>query len=194
MSTTRRSFLNQAAATLGALSISGLTPEIFAQAHEHAKAAPRNFDGQPFRFFTPSQAADYEAFASQIFPTDETPGAKEANVVRFVDYALSEIEPQNKADFAKALDALTLQAEKTDPSAKSFAALPPARQVEVMKSFDKTESFGLLKFYTVAGFFGDPSDGGNKDQIGWKLIGFKDDFYYAAPFGYYDEQLMKEKA
>jgi hypothetical protein len=193
LSTTRRSFLTHVAATLGVLSISGLTPEIFAQAHEHAKAVPRNFDGQPFRFFTPAQAADYEAFASQIFPTDDTPGAKEANVVRFVDYALSEIEPQNKTDFTKALDVLTVQVKKTDASAKSFAALTLARQVEVMKAVEKTDSFGLLKFYTAVGFFGDPSDGGNKDQIGWKLIGFKDDFYYAAPFGYYDEQLMKEK-
>ncbi len=70
---------------------------------------------KPFRFFTPQQAADYEAFASQIFPTDDTPGAKEANVVRFVDFALSEIEPQNKQDFANALKALNEQAKKTPP-------------------------------------------------------------------------------
>src|SRR5215471_4026520 len=102
----RRSFLTQAAASLGVIYLGGLTPEIFAQAHQHAKAAPLNLDGQPFRFFTKQQAADYEAFASQIFPTDDTPGAKEANVVHFVDFALSEIEPQNKADFTKALSAL----------------------------------------------------------------------------------------
>ena len=75
---------------------------------------------KPFRFFTPQQAADYEAFASQIIPTDETPGAKEANVVRFVDFALSEIEPQNKQDFAKALEALNAQAKKTAPEAAVF--------------------------------------------------------------------------
>ena len=123
MDNTRRTFLGQAAASLGLLYLSGLTPEILAQAHEHAKTAPLNLDGQPFRFFTPQQAADYEAFASQIIPTDETPGAKEANVVRFVDFALSEIEPQNKQDFAKALDALNAQAKKTAPQAVSFAAL-----------------------------------------------------------------------
>ena len=33
-----------------------------------------------------------------------------------------------------------------------------------------------------------PSDGGNKDEIGWKLIGFEDQSYYAPPFGYYDAQ------
>jgi hypothetical protein len=173
--------------------MSGVTSKLLAQAHEHAKAAPLNLDGQPFRFFTPQQAADYEAFAVQIFPTDDTPGAKEANVVRFVDFALSEIEPQNKEDFTKALHALNDQAKKANPQAASFAALAPASQIDVMKAMEKSDDFGILRAYTLVGFFSDPSDGGNKDQIGWKLIGFKDDFYYAPPFGYYDEQLMKEQ-
>src|SRR5271169_5785402 len=163
--------------------LSGLTPEVLAQAHEHAKTAPRNLDGQAFRFFTPQQAADYEAFASQIIPTDDSPGAKEANVVRFVDFALSEIEPQNKQDFSKALQALNAQAKKTAPQAASLAALTPAQQVEAMKAIEKTGEFGMLRGYVLVGFFGDPSDGGNKDQIGWKLIGFEDHFYYAPPFG-----------
>jgi gluconate 2-dehydrogenase gamma chain len=191
---TRRTFLGQAAASLGLLYLGGLTPEVLAQAHQHAKSAPLNLDGQPFRFFTPKQAADYEAFASQIIPTDETPGAKEANVVRFVDFALSEIEPENKQDFTKALDALNVQAKKTAPQAASFAALTSAQQVEAIKAIEKSGDFGMLRAYVLVGFFGDPSDGGNKDQIGWKLIGFEDHFYYAPPFGYYDAQAMKEKA
>lgn len=194
MDNTRRAFLTQATASLGVLYLYGLTPEVLAQAHEHAKATPRDLGGQPFKFFTTRQAADYEAFAEQIFPTDDTPGAKEANVVRFVDFALSEIEPQNKKDFAKALTALNDQAKKADPNAASFAALTPAQQVEAMKAIEKTDGFGMMKFYAAAGFLGDPADGGNKDEIGWKLIGFKSDFYYAPPFGYYDAQAAKEKA
>jgi gluconate 2-dehydrogenase gamma chain len=191
---TRRTFLAQAAASLGLLYLTGLTPEVIAQAHQHAKTAPRNLDGQPFHFFTAQQAEDYEAFASQIFPTDDTPGAKEANVVRFVDFALSEIEPQNKQDFANALKALNEQAKKTAPQAASFAALNSSQQVEAMKAIEKTDGFGTLKYYTLVGFFGDPADGGNKDEIGWKLIGFEDKYYYAPPFGYYDAQAAKEKA
>lgn len=194
MDNTRRTFLAQAAASLGLLYLSGLTPEVLAQAHQHAKTAPRNLDGQPFRFFTAQQAADYEAFASQIIPTDETPGAKEANVVRFVDFALSEIEPQNKQDFANALKALDEQAKKTAPQTASFAALTSEQQVETMKAIEKSNDFGTLKYYTLVGFLGDPADGGNKDEIGWKLIGFEDKYYYAPPFGYYDAQAAKEKA
>ena len=194
MESSRRTFLAQAAASLGAFYLVGLTPEVLAQSHEHAKVAPRNLDGQPFRFFTPQQAADYAAFSEQIIPTDDTPGAKEANVVRFVDFALSEIEPQNKQDFAKALVALNAQAKKTAPQAASFSGLSSAQQIEAMKAIEQSDDFGMLKNYTLVGFFGDPSDGANKDEVGWKLIGFEDKFYYAPPFGYYDEQLMKEKA
>ncbi|MGH2547971.1 MAG: gluconate 2-dehydrogenase subunit 3 family protein, partial [Thermomicrobiales bacterium] len=32
--------------------------------------------------------------------------------------------------------------------------------------------FGLLLSYTQAGFFSDPVHGGNRDMVGWKLIGF----------------------
>ena len=194
MDNSRRTFLATTAASLGMMYLGGLTPEILAQAHQHAKTAPLNLDGQPFKFFTPQQASDYEAFASQIFPTDDTPGAKEANVVHFVDFALTEIEPQYKQDFAKALVALNDAAKKVNPQAASFAALTSAQQIEAMKAIEKTGDFGMMRYYTIVGFFGDPADGGNKDKVGWKLINFPVDFYYAPPFGWYDAQAMKEKA
>ena len=36
--------------------------------------------------------------------------------------------------------------------------------------------------------------GGNKDKVGWKLIGFQDDFLYKPPFGYYDAHYDEGKA
>jgi gluconate 2-dehydrogenase gamma chain len=32
--------------------------------------------------------------------------------------------------------------------------------------------FNLLRSHTIAGFFADPVHGGNRDMVGWKLIGF----------------------
>jgi gluconate 2-dehydrogenase gamma chain len=185
-STTRRAFLAQAAASLGVAYLGSLTPGLIAQAHQHAKAMASNAETRDFRFFTPQQAADYEAFASQIIPSDETPGAKEANVVHFSDFALSEIEPQNKKAFIAALDALSVQTKKTVPNARTFAGLTASQQSEVMTAIEKTPEFGILRTYSVIGFLVDPIDGGNKNGIGWKLIGFEDKFYYQAPFGYYD--------
>jgi gluconate 2-dehydrogenase gamma chain len=35
-----------------------------------------------------------------------------------------------------------------------------------------TAFFNLLRAHTIAGFFADPVHGGNRDMVGWKLIGF----------------------
>lgn len=192
--TSRRTFLTQAAASVGMLYVGTLTPELIAQAHQHAKTASAATEEKPLRFFTQQQAADYEAFASQIIPTDDTPGAKEANVLHFADYALSEIEPQNKKDFAAALTALTAQTKKMFPGAATFAAMTHAQQVEVMTTMEKSPEFGILRAYAVIGFLCDPADRGNKNGVGWQLIGFEDKFYYQPPFGYYDAHADEVKS
>jgi hypothetical protein len=40
--------------------------------------------------------------------------------------------------------------------------------------------------HTLYGFLGNSSYGGNRDNVGWKLIGFEDRMAYQPPFGYYD--------
>ena len=65
---------------------------------------------------------------------------------------------------------------------KPFDQLQPDRQDEVLKALEKGEVelpslssklfFDLLWRNTEEGFFADPIYGGNRDKIGWKLIGF----------------------
>ena len=65
---------------------------------------------------------------------------------------------------------------------KPFAFLTPERQDEVLHGLEdgaiELESlsarlfFRLLLRNTQEGFFADPLYGGNKDKVGWKLIGF----------------------
>jgi len=183
---TRRLFLGQAGVSLGLLWLGSLTPDLLAQAHQHAQQAGGQSASKTYRFFTPQQAADFDAFAAQIIPTDDTPGAREANVVHFTDYVLSGVDSDQQSDVTKALQALHDQAAKTVPGAASFTALTSAQQIEAMQAMEKTPEFGTLRGFVLAGFFSDPSMGGNKDKAGWKLIGFQDDFYYKPPFGYYD--------
>jgi len=190
---TRRLFLGQAGASLGLLWLGSLTPDLLAQAHNHAQAAAQS-GRKTYRFFTPQQAADFDAFSAQIIPTDETPGAREANVVHFADYVLSGIDKDQQSDVTKALDALHEQATKTVPGAVSFAALTSAQQIEAMKAMEKTDAFGTLRGFVLTGFFSDPSMGGNQDKVGWKLIGFEDQFLYKPPFGYYDAHYDEGKA
>ena len=55
----------------------------------HARqAAAQSTGAYKFEFFTPEEAAEVEAIAARIIPTDETPGAREAGVIYFIDRAL----------------------------------------------------------------------------------------------------------
>ena len=45
--------------------------------------------------------------------------------------------------------------------------------------------------HTVTGFLATPNWGGNRGQVGWKLIGFEDAGAYQPPFGYYDREAGK---
>jgi len=189
---TRRLFLGQAGASVGLLFLSSLTPDLLAKAHAHAQSA--HAGGTKYRFFTAQQAAEFDAFSAQIIPTDDTPGAREANVVHFTDYVLSTIDRDQQAPVNDAFKAMREQVAKTVPGATSFAAITPAQQIAVMKAMETTPAFGIFRGFTLAGFFGDPSLGGNKDQVGWKLIGFPDDFLYKPPFGYYDAHYDEGKS
>jgi|ERR1043166_8152723 gluconate 2-dehydrogenase gamma chain len=65
---------------------------------------------------------------------------------------------------------------------KIFSFLTPEQQDEVLRGLEggKIELdsvparlfFGLLLRNTMEGFFADPMYGGNRDKIGWRLIGF----------------------
>src|SRR5213595_4083795 len=64
----------------------------------------------------------------------------------------------------------------------SFSALTAAQQDEVLRGLDggKIELegvrsqffFNMLLANTLEGFFADPIYGGNRDKVGWKLVGF----------------------
>jgi hypothetical protein len=43
-----------------------------------------------------------------------------------------------------------------------------------------------VRFLTILGLLALPRYGGNRDEIGWKLIGFNDAHAFNPPFGYYD--------
>lgn len=191
---TRRIFLAEAGATLGTLYLGALTPELLAQAHAHAKSIPpASGAAGPLRFFSPEEAADFDAFSAQIIPTDDTPGAREANVVPCVDYLLSAFAQEQQTPFRDGLKALREQAAKSVPGTKSFAALSPAQQIELMKSMEKTPAFSILRAGTMLAFYGDPELRGNKNEVGWKLIDFDSKFLWQPPFGYYDARANEEE-
>lgn len=183
----RRMFLIKSLTGVSAAWLALRLPEIVA-AQEHAHHAAQSSEPTRFEFFTPEQAAEVEAVAAQIIPTDDSPGAREAKVIYFIDRALTTFDKDKQPLYVKGLKELQSKQRKAVKSAAKFSQLSSEQQIKVLKAFEKNEFFELVRSHTIMGFLTDPSYGGNHDKVGWKLIGFKDDFYFRAPFGYYDRE------
>lgn len=184
-SSSRRSFLVGAGGTLAAAWLATDVAKLLA-AGEYAAAAGRRNPLPPFEYLKPDEAADLEAAASQIIPSDDTPGAKEARVVYFIDKALATWQKDQRDTFRKGIGELRKRARRHGTA--TFAALDHAQQQTVMAALD-TENhpfFFALRAATIVGMFANPEYGGNFDKSGWKLLGFVDRFSWAPPFGWYD--------
>ncbi len=181
--TSRRRFLAQSLKGLGSAWLAANWSEILA-AHEHARHAAAATTPAKFEFFTPEQAADIEAMAAQIIPADETPGAREAGVIYFIDRALATFDPDKRDVYRRGIENLGQQCSRA--FGKRFSELGPAQQVDLLKSIEKSDFFDAVRVHTITGFFAGEEYGGNRDQAGWKLIGFEDEHSFEPPFGYYD--------
>jgi len=79
-------------------------------------------------------------------------------------------------------DGLTLiESQSQTIFGKSFAELTPAQQTQVLNSAPLRSFVNLLRAHTVEGMFSAPEYGGNRDGIGWSLIGYGGD---SQPLGY----------
>ena len=177
----RRNFLIGSMTGVSAAWLAANWPAAVAAA-EQARA------GGQFAFFTPSQAADIDAMAAQIFPTDDTPGAREAQVIYFIDLGLESFARDKQGVYTQGLSDLAAKTKEMFPGSASFAALSSAQQIQLLTAIEKTVFFKTVRDHTIMGMFASPQHGGNYNKVGWKLIGFDDALNYQQPFGYYDGQ------
>jgi gluconate 2-dehydrogenase gamma chain len=183
----RRSFLAGSAAGLGSAWIAANWSAIL-EAQEHAKRAATSGSAAKLEFFSPEQAAEVESVAAQIIPTDDTPGAREAGAVYFIDRALTTFDRERQAVYTQGLGELQAKTRELFPNATKFSGLSAAQQIQALKAIEKTPFFAQIRTHTITGFLANPEYGGNRDEIGWKLIGFEGKFHYQPPFGYYDAE------
>ena len=52
-------------------------------------------------------------------------------------------------------------------------------------------SFNQLRGATIVGTFCAPSRGGNRNKVGYKILGFDDSYSFTPPFGYYDAEAAR---
>jgi len=185
MTLSRRSLLQAVAAAMaGAALPFGWTEIVEAATHVHA--ATQAGADRKMSFLSAGEAADVEAIAAQIIPTDDSPGAREAGAVHFIDRALATFLSQLAVDYRAQLASFQAAFRQRHPSAASFASLDSDRQIEYLQEVDGTPFFATTRLLTLLGMFTLPAYGGNRDGVGWKLLGFEDAHVFRPPFGYYD--------
>ena len=144
-------------------------------------AASRAVRPLKFLFFNTTQAAAVEAVTDQIIPADEQPGAKWAGVVHYIDLALTGDLKDFRPAYSQGIQHLEALAHEI--SERTFAELQFTDQTSVLEKLehDQTpitkgligrEFFELMRRHTLEGFFGEPKHGGNRDSVGWKVLGF----------------------
>jgi gluconate 2-dehydrogenase gamma chain len=128
--------------------------------------------------FTNPEFAVLTAACDRVLPRDQDPGAVDANVPQYIDKMLQDPDlSQMRQDFVEGLNALDQRGQRLHQ--KGFAELTTEEKDALLTLFkDSPDGTGEAHFYellvtlTLEGFLGDPSYGGNKDKVGWALVGF----------------------
>jgi hypothetical protein len=170
---------------------SGLAPKAPSASHEGAMLKMDDLpasDAEPYvpRFFKPDEFKTVESLTELIIPTDDAPGAKEAQVARYIDFVVSaaaEFKPSLQHEWAQGLKLLdSLSREKhqrgfheisvEDREALLMAMSLPERQSGTIH--EGFEFYRLVKDMTVEGFY--TSRVGLVDVLGYKGLAFFSEF------------------
>ena len=180
---TRRRFLLSVSAVSGTTLVRLSAPSLLAITQ--AACTARDV-GAAFGILTDGEAADIAAIAARIIPTTDTPGATEAGVIHFFDNAFAAQMANNLEEARKGLEALNAAISGD----RTFADISADEQDERLRAIESSAFFKLMWQMTIYGFFAMSEYGGNKDHVGWELIGFKGhQGGWQYPFGHYDAQI-----
>src|SRR5678816_1414115 len=147
----RREFVERIASTLATTLSAARWSELTA-ASAFAAALPAT---APWEFLTAEQARLLDTITSHIVPTDDTPGAREARVVRFIDHAFATFFKDFRKDFANTLTAFDNFASRFRPDGAPFLALSHNEQIALLRDLERLEPdvFGPLRNLTMTGMF-----------------------------------------
>ncbi len=139
----RRKALKTSAAFLGYAISASTTAAVL-----HGCKADSKPDWTP-QFMNTESAMIIDKIASIIIPTTETPGAKEALVVRFIDGYLQDFsDPEDKNEFKKFME--RLQNHSRQQYKKSFSSLHEADQTSVLQYLLDKQDKGMQKIHELA--------------------------------------------
>jgi hypothetical protein len=123
-----------------------------------------------------------QAVVDRIIPADEFPSGWEAGAG---DYLLRQLETDlasRLAAYRGGLDAVDEEAQRV--AGRTFAELDCSLQDEILVWIEAGEVaaswpvnpiiwFHMLVDHVIEGYYGDPGNGGNRDAVSWRMIGFE---------------------
>lgn len=176
----RRDLLKGAGLTGAALLTTG-SASVIAQSTGPQGTAMRIPVTEAFETLTAAESAALDAFAARILPSDDgTPGAHEARAVHFIDRGLTGAMAASREQYAVGLAAL--DAHAMELQGVPFSALPAADQDAIIDAMTRNAIptypmlnagfFNTVRTHTIEGTFSDPYYGGNRDFVGWELLGY----------------------
>jgi gluconate 2-dehydrogenase gamma chain len=138
-------------------------------------------------FFNESQGRTVEAMVARIFPGDASdPGAREAGVLFYIDLALAGFYSDLQSLYQRGI--WELDCFCSDRHGAPFSGLADEQQDTVLAAISRepdqlqepepddlealAKFFAVVRQHTIEGMFSDPVYGGNRDAVGWKLLGF----------------------
>lgn len=186
-SLSRRLFLQSTGTMTSAAYLRLLAPGLMAIT---GSACTAKQEASPFKVLGAEEADDFAAIAARIIPTTDTPGATEAGVIYFFDNAFA-AEMSGELEGARTgLAAFNAALRDAHPNVARLDGLSDNEQDEFLRTQESSQLFRLAWFMTMLGFFSMEKYGGNKDHVGWDLIGFEGHHgAWQYPFGYYDAQV-----
>ena len=185
---TRRSFLKISGIAAGGSWIALSAASLLTACEQTTESIT---EGKSFSVLSVDEAADLGAIAARIVPTNDTAGATEAGVIHFMDNVLGGVSASSLPAMREGL--LTLgEAALTAYASGSFSRLTPKQQDALLTEIEDTDFFATLRYLTIAGMFSHPSHGGNRNRVGWQLLGFDDRHSWQPPFGFYDAEYAEK--
>ncbi len=136
---------------------------------------------EPYEQLNGTEAQTLEAVVARLIPSDARgPGAAEAGAARYIDRGLGGALAESLPRYREGLAALERLARDTHGG--SFTALETEQQDALLGELetnraegfepDSASFFELLLGHTIQGTFCDPAYGGNRDFVGWEIIGY----------------------
>jgi gluconate 2-dehydrogenase gamma chain len=184
----RRQFLTAVGNLASAAWITMNWPQI-AVAAEPAQHAGHDPAAPPAALATlsPAEAAEIDAIANLIVPGGDTPGARDARALYFIDNALGSFWAAQLPSFREGLAEFASAFAAHSGNAALFSAAPEAQQTAFLHEVDETPFFLAVRRLTVLGMIALPKYGGNHEYAGWKTLGVVNRHFWTPPFGYYDQ-------